>query len=343
MLLPCLNVYRRAVTPKAGVVRRLVRRRRQGAAHDRKAPEDHHGRDTASTSPRAHGDGALAAHRAATSLAAERARFRTMLAGSSAPPPPSQAGQGRAQTGACAQRLPRLSVAAEDVRSLVMSWLLQRHRAPERWEYKVDAAESEARQRELDANIARAAEGIAPLAEQVEAERARVQELEALLGERHRLLAELTRFSREIREAHTQLRRAERALERERARAGEPDVQGERQRRGRTVKLLVDPDAFEAFRTDARSRYLWTGWALRDLILAELDATDLQDLPETRRRRSPGEGDPVPAQRSLRVFIEEDRWPEFVTLSRRSGLTVGRYLGQLVEAAAHELGWRASA
>lgn len=237
-------------------------------------------------------------------------------------------------------------MAAEDVRGLVMSWLLQRHRAPGRWEYKVDAAESEARQRELDANIERAAEGIAPLAEQVEAERARVKELEALLGERHRLLAELTRFRREIREAHTQLRRAERALERERARAAEPDVQGERQRRGRTVKLLVDPDAFEAFSTDARSRYLWTGWALRDLILAELDgiaAGGLLGLPETRRRRSPGEGGPVPAQRSLRVFIEEDRWPEFVTLPRRSGLTVGRYLGQLVEAAAHEIGWRASA
>lgn len=226
-----------------------------------------------------------------------------------------------------------------------MSWLLQRHRAPERWEYKVDAAESEERQRELDANIERAAEGIAPLAEQVEAERARVEELEALLDERRRLLGELTRFGRGIREAQTQLRRAERALDRERARAAEPDVQGERQRRGRTVKLLVDPDAFEAFSTDARRRYLWTGWALRDLILAELDGTDagdLQGLPETRRRRSPGEGDPVSAQRSLRVFIEEDRWPEFVALSRRSGLTVGRYLGQLVEAAAHEIGWRAS-
>lgn len=250
-----------------------------------------------------------------------------------------------AQTGACARRLPELSVAAGDARSLVMSWLLQRHQAPERWEYKVDAAESAARQRELDANIERAAEGIAPLSEQVEAERARVKELEALLDERRRLLGELTRFGREIRDVQTQLRRAERALERERARAAEPDVQGERERRGRTVKLLVDPDAFESFSADARRRYLWTGWALRDLILAELDgvdAGDLQGLPETRRRRSPGEGDPVPTQRSLRVFIEEDRWPEFVTLSRRSNLTVGRYLGQLVEAAAHELGWRAS-
>ncbi len=225
-----------------------------------------------------------------------------------------------------------------------MSWLLQRHRAPQRWEYKVDAAESEERQRELDANIERAAEGIAPLAELVEAERARVRELEALLNERHRLLGELTRFGREIRDAHTRIRGAERALERERARAGEPDVQGDRKRRGRTVKLMVDPAAFEAFSDDARRRYYWTGWALRDLIVAELDGTsagDLQDVPETRRRRSPGESDPAPAQRSLRVFIEEDRWPEFVTLSRRSGLTVGRYLGQLVEAAAHEIGWRA--
>lgn len=174
-------------------------------------------------------------------------------------------------------------MAAEDVRSLFMSWLLQRHRAPERWEYKVDAAESEARQRELDASIKRAAEGIAPLASQVEAERARVEELEALLNERRRLLGELTRFRREIKEAHTQIRRAERALDRERTRASEPDVQGERQRRGRTVKLMVDPEAFEAFSTDARRRYLWTGWALRDLIHAELDAIaggDVYGLPK---------------------------------------------------------------
>lgn len=241
--------------------------------------------------------------------------------------------------------MPRLLVAAGDAWGCPMSWLPNRYRAPERWEYEVEAAEAGERQRELDAHIERAAEGIAPLAEQVEAERARVEELGALLDERRRLLGQLTRFRLEIRDAHTELRRAERALERERTRPAEPDIQGERQRRGRTVKLLVDPDAFERFSTDARRRYLWTGWALRDLILAEVDgsaAGDVEGLPETRRRRSPGEGDPVPSQRSLRVFIEEDRWPEFVMLARRHDLAVGRYLGQLVEAAAHELGWRAS-
>lgn len=250
-----------------------------------------------------------------------------------------------AQTGAGARRMLGLSGAAGDDRGLVMSWLPNRYRAPERWEYEVEAAEAEVRQRELEARIERAAEGIAPLAEQVAAEQARVEELGALLDERRRLLGQLTRLSLEVRDAHTQLRRAERALERERARAAEPDVQGERKRRGRTVKLLVDPDALEAFSADARRRYRWTGWALRDLILAEVDGIasgDLQGLPESRRRHSPGEGDPTRTQRSLRVFIDEDRWPEFVTLARRSGLTVGRYLGQLVEAAAHEIGWRAS-
>ena len=250
-----------------------------------------------------------------------------------------------AQTGAGARRMPWLSVAAGDVCGCQMSWLPNRYRVPARWEYEVEAAEAEVRQRELDAGIERAAEGIAPLAEQVEAERARVEELGALLDERRRLLGHLTRLSLEVRDAHTLLRRAERALERERARAAEPDVQGERQRRGRTVKLLVDPDAFEVFSADARSGYRWTGWALRDLILAEVDGVatgDLDGLPASRRRHGPGEGDPMPMQRSLRVFIDEDRWPEFVTLTRHSGLTVGRYLGQLVEAAAHEIGWRAS-
>jgi hypothetical protein len=242
--------------------------------------------------------------------------------------------------------MPGLSVAAMDAGSLVMSWLPVRYRVPARWEYEAEARDSVARQRELDAEIERAAEGIAPLAEQVEAERARVEELGALLDERRRLLRQLAQLSLDVRDAHTQIRRAERALERERARAAEPDVQGERQRRGRVVKLLVDPDAFEAFSADARRRYYWTGWALRDLILAEVDgfaAGDLEGLPASRRRHGPGEGDPTPTQRSLRVFIEEDRWPEFVTLARRNDITVGRYLGQLVEAAAHAIGWRASA
>ncbi|MCZ7630269.1 MAG: hypothetical protein M5U19_15020 [Microthrixaceae bacterium] len=75
------------------------------------------------------------------------------------------------------------------------------------------------------------------------------------------------------------------------------------------MKLLVDPDALEAFSTDARRRYLWTGWRC---------APDPRRAGRDRRWRSPGpagnaptaeprRGDPEPAQRSLRVFIEEDR------------------------------------
>lgn len=241
--------------------------------------------------------------------------------------------------------MPRLRVAVGDAGVAAMSWLPPWYRVPTRWEDQVDAETASRRQQELDAHIERAQESLMPLVQQVEAERLRVEELETLLEQRRRLLNELTQMSLDVRDAQSEIRRAERAVKRQREIAAEPDVRGDRQRRGRAVKLMVDPDAFECFRTDARKRNLWTGWALRDLILAELDLATheaRQTLPEARRRRSPGEGDPSPAQRAIRVFIQEDRWPDFVLLARRNGLTVGRYLGQLVEAAAHENGWRAA-
>lgn len=224
-----------------------------------------------------------------------------------------------------------------------MSWLPPWYRVPARWEDQVDAETAAIRQRELDAHIERAHESLPPLAEQVEAERLRVEE--ALLDERRRLLNELTQLSLDVRDAQTEIRRAEREVQRQRERSLEPDVRNDRQRRGRTVKLMVDPAAFEWFRGDARKRGFWTGWALRELILAELDLDTVEEHgspPEARRRRSPGEGPPQPSQRTLRAFVEEERWRGFVALARRRGMTVERYLGQLVEAAAYEHGWRAA-
>lgn len=226
-----------------------------------------------------------------------------------------------------------------------MSWLPPWYRVPARWEDQVDAETASTRQRELDAHIERAHESLPPLAQQVEAERLRVEELEALLDQRRRLLNELTQLSLDVRDAQREIRRAEREVQRQRERALEPDVRDDRQRRGRTVKLMVDPAAFECFRTFAHKRGFWTGWALRELILAELDLDAGEghgSLPEARRRRSPGEGPPQPIQRALRAFVEEDSWRDFVVLARRRELTVGRYLGQLVEAAAYENGWRAA-
>ena len=241
--------------------------------------------------------------------------------------------------------MPRLRVAVGDAGVAAMSWLPPWYRVPTRWEDQVDAETASRRQQELDAHIERAHESLPPLAEQVEAERLRVEELEALLHERRRLLNELTQLSLDVRDAQTEIRRAEREVQRQREQSLEPDVRDDRQRRGRTVKLIVDPAAFDCFRTDARKRSFWTGWALRELILAELDlyaGEEYRSLPEARRQRSPGEGPPQPAQRTLRAFVEEERWRDFVVLARRRGLTVGRYLGQLVEAAAYENGWRAA-
>ena len=61
----------------------------------------------------------------------------------------------------------------------------------------------------------------------------------------------------------------------------------------------------------------------------------------TRRRRSPGEGEPTRAVHALRVFVTDDRWAQFRVAAAEIGLVLGAYVGELAEAEAHRLGWRA--
>ena len=217
-------------------------------------------------------------------------------------------------------------------------------RIPAPYELTVEALESESRQRELADKIERASHGLDQLADQVRTEADQVAELEALLAQRRELLFELERLHLRTRDAQTNLRRAERALAREQAREVEPDAQGDRVRRGRMVRLQVDAGAWQMFKVDAKRRRRWLGWELGQLIATEIafaESGDAIGLPETRRRRGPGEGESVPVLRSLRIFIDEDLWPQFTALAVQHAITVGRYLGELVEVDAHRLGWRA--
>ena len=88
------------------------------------------------------------------------------------------------------------------------------------------------------------------------------------------------------------------------------------------------------------------GTSVGQLVAAEVElirAGLAERLPSGRRRRSPGEALPQPVRKSLRIFVDEDHWPTFALHVSRSPLTVGRYVGELVEAAAHDSGWRAQA
>jgi len=217
-------------------------------------------------------------------------------------------------------------------------------RIPDPYELSVEALESEFRQRGLVDKIGAASEGLERLGEQVRAERVLVDELETLLEGRRRLFAELECLHLRARDAETSLRRAERALTRERARAVEPDTQGDRVRRGQMVKLRVDDGAWVVFKVDAKRRRRWLGWELGQLVVTEVvlvGSDDAAGLPASRRRRGPGEGEPCPVSRSLRIFVDQDVWPQFAALASKRSMTIGRYVGELVEVEAHRLGWRA--
>ncbi len=103
-------------------------------------------------------------------------------------------------------------------------------------------------------------------------------------------------------------------------------------------------EAWATVKREAVRRRLWLVWWIGDLIRIELDALAADEVsgrPSTRRRRSPGEDDPQPRQRFLRIDIDDERWSAFRAAALDVELGVGRYVGELAEAAAYEVGWRA--
>lgn len=217
---------------------------------------------------------------------------------------------------------------------------------PDPWSLRDETRDMERRRTALDQDLATADEALRRAEDQVRIERDKVALLQDKLAQRAALLDELSALADLENEANVLLRRAERKLDRRLNRRMDIDVQADRSRAGRMVKVMVDPQAWEAFREFNRRRNFQgigvsVGQAVaREVRLIETDAA--AGTPGDRRRRSPGEADPVPVSKSLRIFVSEDVWPVFALHVARSPLTIGRYIGELVEAAAHERGWRAT-
>ena len=75
--------------------------------------------------------------------------------------------------------------------------------------------------------------------------------------------------------------------------------------------------------------------------LSQLAAGTASGRPSSRRRRSPGEGEPSPRQRFLRIQVDDEAWKAFRLASVDLGVSSARYLGEIAEGEAHRLGWRA--
>ena len=203
------------------------------------------------------------------------------------------------------------------------------------------------RRERLNADLALATVALEQVEEQARIEREKVALIRDRLARRTALLNELSALAHQENEAQVLLRRAERKLDRRLHQRAAVDVQADRSRRGRMVKVVVDPSAWESYREFSRLRLFQViGTSVGQLVAAEVElirAGRAERIPSSRRRCSPGEALPLPVTKSLRISVDEDLWPTFALHVSRGSLTVGRYVGELVEAAAHDSGWRAQA
>ncbi len=191
----------------------------------------------------------------------------------------------------------------------------------------------------LDEAIAETRTEVAFVEEQRAIQAARVAELEALLARRRKLTDDMFELVGRESTQRAEIRAADRrlaALRRQRDRL--PTA-----RRGISVRIAVDDDAW-AFLTEMTRRERATlASRIGGLIDTETESSaSANGSPSSRRRRSPGEGEPVPKRRSLRVHTTDQSLDQIRDAARASSISFERYLGELVEAQAHELGWRAA-
>lgn len=179
----------------------------------------------------------------------------------------------------------------------------------------------------------------------VDEEREKLARFRELFERRHALYEEQAELRRQQVLTERRIRALEQRVERERRRAERRVVSADGSRRGRPVRIEVDDQAWAVLKREAVQRRVWLVWWLGDLVRVESDALaagSVSGPPSTRRRRSPGEGDPLPRRRFLRVDVDDDRWAGLRAAAVEAGLTVGRYVGELAEAAAYDAGWRAA-
>jgi hypothetical protein len=178
----------------------------------------------------------------------------------------------------------------------------------------------------------------------VDEEREQLARFRELFERRHALYEEQTELRRQRVLTERRIRALEQRVERERRRAERRVVSADGARRGRPVRIEVDDVAWAVLKREAVQRRVWLVWWLGELVHVEVEALaagSVSGRPSTRRRRSPGEDDPQPRQRFLRIDIDDERWSAFRAAALDVELGVGRYVGELAEAAAHEVGWRA--
>ena len=224
-----------------------------------------------------------------------------------------------------------------------VSWDRPWEPTPER---KAQEREWERRRLErLDLHLVDTAQELADLKNRADAEEQKVAHLERLLDRKRELLAEISRIQRARTEKEKETRAAERRLEFERRRFERLGHRRNGPRDGRPVRVDVDDEAWAVLQRDVVAQGTCLIWRIGELVcfeMAQLAAGRVSDRPSSRRRRGPGEGEPSPRRRFLRVKVDDETWKAFRLAALDLGVSSARYLGEVVESEAHRLGWRAS-
>lgn len=224
-----------------------------------------------------------------------------------------------------------------------MSWDRPWEPTPER---KAQEREWERRRLErLDLDLVDTAQDLVDLKARADAEAAKLQELDRLLDRKREALTEIARMQRDRTEAEKATRAMERRLEFERRRFDRLGQRPNGPRDGRPVRVDVDDDAWAVLHRDVVAQGTYLIWRLGELVrfeAAQLAAGTVSGRPSSRRRRGPGEGEPVPRRRFLRIQVDHETWKAVRLAAVDLGVSSARYLGEIAEAEAHRLGWRAS-
>jgi hypothetical protein len=223
-----------------------------------------------------------------------------------------------------------------------MSWDRPWEPTPER---KAQEREWERRRLErLDGTLTETNEELVDLKARADAEAEKLGQLERLLGRKRELLREIGLMQQARTEAEKATRAAERRLEFERRRFERLGQRPNGPRDGRPVRVDVDDGAWAVLRRDVVAQGTYLIWRMGELVrfeIGQLDAGTVSGRPSSRRRRAPGEGDPMPRRRFLRIQVDDETWRAFRLAAVGLGVSSARYLGEIAEAEAHRLGWRA--
>ena len=107
--------------------------------------------------------------------------------------------------------------------------------------------------------------------------------------------------------------------------------------------VLIDPTAWQILAREARRRRTTLMNLAGKVLITEAAALErggVTGLPSTRRRRSPGEGRPQPTDRVVRLLGPPEVFDALADAAATTETSTARYMGAVLEAAAHTLGWR---